>query len=444
MAFNPFLDNDYGVHWSEWGPDMQSTGVTHGGGDQDFWSAAMAQNQEHDAAMSAYQQQLGGQMSYSGAGGVGAATVNGSEDMQLAYQLLLDNGHTPEAAAAVLGNFDHETDGFKAMRPYDQSENSYGWAHWNGPRKEAFLNFASQNGLDPTSMQANIGYYLYEVQTGTSGAPKDFLDRLNSAGDPAAAAKVFSDLYERPSVPAYESRMSRAVGYYRNFHLGQESAGQQAQVSGDMPSVQGFSVDGYYRQGDRNSQGLYGPDTNYSHNTRLPTNLPMARGQNPYPWMRDLNGGNEDLKNLSPDFVNATKRLAALQGQPVAFYGGYRNNVENKERGGKPGSFHRYGKAGDIQKPQGISDVDYARMLRNSGFTGAGYYGGQRWHADTRETSGNKTTWGNWPAQAREVFLGRQASLMQQQPPALQQAAGLPIDPIDPYRQMIAQNLGMV
>jgi hypothetical protein len=422
MAWNPFLDNDYGAHWSEWGPDMQSTGVTHGGGDQVPW-----EQEQPSPWTNPDTGQIQPGQAYP-TGGAGATIGNVPEEYK----------QYAEEAGAAMG-IDP-----KMLLALAATESNFNPAAVSPAGAMGLMQFmpgtAKQYGIDPMDpRQAMFGaaQYLRDLNA-MKGIDGDWSKTL--AAYNAGPKRVLDGSWQR--IPETIGHNQKTWANYQALAGGGEQ-GQQ-QVSGDMPSVQGFSVDGYYRQGDRNSQGLYGPETNYSHNTRLPTNLPMARGQNPYPWMRDLNGGNEDLKNLSPDFAQATQRLAALQGQPVAFYGGYRNDVENRERGGKSGSFHRYGKAGDIQKPSGISDVDYARMLRNSGFTGAGYYGGQRWHADTRETSGNKTTWGNWPAQAREVFLGKQASLMQQQPPALQQAAGLPIDPIDPYRQMIMQNLGMV
>jgi hypothetical protein len=114
----------------------------------------------------------------------------------------------------------------------------------------------------------------------------------------------------------------------------------------------------------------------------------------------------------------------------------YNEALRRRSSGVAKNSRHMQGDAFDVSV-RGMPREQQQMLLdqaRANGFRGFGFYPDSQFiHMD----QGSAREWGN----KRGMGL---TQIMQQQPPALQQAAGLPIDPIDPYRQMIAQNLGMV
>jgi hypothetical protein len=126
----------------------------------------------------------------------------------LVFRDLLAKGYHPIAAAGIAGNFDHETDGFRAMRPYNEKEDSYGYAHWNGPRKAAFFAWAKEQGLDPKSHAANVGFLDYEMK----GEYADLYDNLNRANTLKDATHMFMTEFERPNtrLANFDSRYRRA------------------------------------------------------------------------------------------------------------------------------------------------------------------------------------------------------------------------------------------
>lgn len=126
---------------------------------------------------------------------------------------LLQRGFTRVAASAIVGNLAHETDDFKAMRPYNKSENSYGYAHWNGPRRKALFDYAASQGVDPGSYEANFGYLMKELDEGKHVSPQ-LKAQLNQAKTVEEAARLFSDKFERPGVPAYQSRIAKSQSAY--------------------------------------------------------------------------------------------------------------------------------------------------------------------------------------------------------------------------------------
>ena len=69
-----------------------------------------------------------------------AQTINSSITSRLITDLMMDLGLTQWQAAALVGDFAHETGNFKLMqedRPAS-GRGGLGWARWTGPRREKF------------------------------------------------------------------------------------------------------------------------------------------------------------------------------------------------------------------------------------------------------------------------------------------------------------------
>tara|TARA_S200002703_G_C3789228_1_gene243508 strand:- start:792 stop:1829 length:1038 start_codon:yes stop_codon:yes gene_type:complete len=129
----------------------------------------------------------------------------GSVGLQV-MQKGIDMGMTPQAAAAMAGNSQYESANFTAHEEF--APNSYGtkgagylqWTNAGGSnRRSNFESWASSQGLDPRSHEANIGFLTHELQGGqhwTSGRnTKDF----SAMTDVATATREFQNHYLRPA-----------------------------------------------------------------------------------------------------------------------------------------------------------------------------------------------------------------------------------------------------
>lgn len=134
---------------------------------------------------------------------------------RLMNDLMADFGFTKAQAAGVVGNLDHESDGFEGLQEYNPvvkgSRGGYGYAQWTGPRRRQFEAWAKQNGYsDLSSYQANYGFLKYEM---TQTWEKRAVDRVKQTRSVEDAAKVFQDTFLRPGIPHTQSRIDRARGY---------------------------------------------------------------------------------------------------------------------------------------------------------------------------------------------------------------------------------------
>ncbi len=149
-------------------------------------------------------------------GGQPSKTSNPSDiGKALVGDLMRDFGLTEAQAAGFVGNLDHESGGFKSLQEIDPmvegSRGGYGYAQWTGPRRRAFESWAAENGLDPSSYEANYGFLKYELTQTPEGK---VIDKLRGANDPQTAARIVSETFLRPGIPHMDSRVSRAMNYY--------------------------------------------------------------------------------------------------------------------------------------------------------------------------------------------------------------------------------------
>ncbi len=124
-------------------------------------------------------------------------------------------GITKAQAAGIVGNFDHETGGFKYLQELNPtvpgSKGGRGFAMWTGPRRKAFESWSAENNLNPDSYDASFGFFVHEVQNTSEGR---FMEALEKTTTAEQAAKVFSRNYLRPGKPMMNKRVSASTNYY--------------------------------------------------------------------------------------------------------------------------------------------------------------------------------------------------------------------------------------
>jgi hypothetical protein len=135
---------------------------------------------------------------------------DGQTGQMVAQRLQKDFGLSPAAAAGFAGNLAHESGNFKTLQEKNPmvagSRGGFGWAQWTGPRRRQFESWAAQNGLDPSSPEANYGFLKTELQGSEGGV----LAKLKGVNDPAQAAQIVSQNYLRPGIPHMDSRIQYA------------------------------------------------------------------------------------------------------------------------------------------------------------------------------------------------------------------------------------------
>lgn len=124
-------------------------------------------------------------------------------------RMMKDLGITDFQADGVLGNLAQESDRFRAYNEYGGGP-GIGWAQWTTKqRKEAFLTFANENGLDPKSDEASYLYLVHEIKNRPDLLPggAKTLDKLRETTNAEEAARSFMDNFERPGIPHFDTRL---------------------------------------------------------------------------------------------------------------------------------------------------------------------------------------------------------------------------------------------
>jgi peptidoglycan hydrolase-like protein with peptidoglycan-binding domain len=96
--------------------------------------------------------------------------------------LLDQQGWSEHAKAAILANMSRES-GFNPNATNNAGERSYGLFQWNGDRQDAMRAWAKAQGLDPASVEAQVGFFNHELNTTEKAAG----DALRNATDAASA-----------------------------------------------------------------------------------------------------------------------------------------------------------------------------------------------------------------------------------------------------------------
>jgi hypothetical protein len=142
---------------------------------------------------------------------------------QLVTCLMKDFGFTVEQASGIVGNLSHESaglnphvnefgfSGYGANDPRNfgkpaNNKYGYGWAQWSYDRKQVYLDYARDRGMDPGSPKCNYSFLVHELRTSES-ATVGALKRARTADQ---AAIAFRQVYERAEMPHDSGRLSAA------------------------------------------------------------------------------------------------------------------------------------------------------------------------------------------------------------------------------------------
>jgi hypothetical protein len=142
--------------------------------------------------------------------------VNVGDNAKYAYKYFQQKGVAPHIAAGIVGNFTQESN----VNPnITNSLGAFGAGQWLGPRKKALFNFAKNTGRKPNSLDTQLDFTLYELQTTEANANK----ALSKAKTPEEAAYIFRKKYERSG--EHEANDKRRINtaqslYYNKFKQG--------------------------------------------------------------------------------------------------------------------------------------------------------------------------------------------------------------------------------
>ena len=167
------------------------------------------------------------------------ADTFGSYGPTLIDLLSKDFGLQPHQAAGIVGQLGHESAGLQAINERNPlvkgSRGGFGWAQWTGPRRRQFEGWADQNGLSPTSPEANYGFLKKELE----GPEGRVLDKVRAAPDAISAGRSFTDGFLRPGIPGYASRdrwTQKAMALTGSADTAQPTFDAPSAAAPDMPT----------------------------------------------------------------------------------------------------------------------------------------------------------------------------------------------------------------
>lgn len=145
-------------------------------------------------------------------------------------------------AAGIAGNLMQESSD-------DPGSAGGGLAQWQGSRYTGLVKYAQSRGLQPTSDQAALGYLAQDLKGPYSGLAQ----QLRQAKNPAHAADLFSNIYERPGIPMIGNRER-----YAQQALGAKGGGSLGAFSGNAsPQTTSMQVPSFDQQGFNQAKRAY-------------------------------------------------------------------------------------------------------------------------------------------------------------------------------------------
>jgi len=137
---------------------------------------------------------------------VGAAAAAGTAVGSEAYNFFKSVGLSGAASAGIVGNLQQES----SLNPHEAG----GYlAQWGGSRLKGLEMFAAKFKEPVTTARIQLAYIWNELTTNERGT----LQLLERAKTPAAAARVFSQHFERPGIPDLSNREKYAKEAYSAY-----------------------------------------------------------------------------------------------------------------------------------------------------------------------------------------------------------------------------------
>lgn len=87
------------------------------------------------------------------------------------------------------------------------SRGGYGLNQWTGPRRRQFEAFAAERGVDPSDLNTQLDFTLWEFQN----TERNAWNALQGVNDPIEAARIYSEKFLRPGIPNMDKRLGEAA-----------------------------------------------------------------------------------------------------------------------------------------------------------------------------------------------------------------------------------------
>lgn len=131
----------------------------------------------------------------------------GGSNGEKIFNYLKKQGLTDEQAAGVIGNLTAESNlDPNALNPNDVGKPAFGLAQWRGSRYEDLIEFSNSNGLDHTTLEAQLPFMMHELES-QSWLGYGALQNATTVSD---ATRVFETKFERPRPGTFGKRYNFA------------------------------------------------------------------------------------------------------------------------------------------------------------------------------------------------------------------------------------------
>jgi len=148
--------------------------------------------------------------------------------------LMQDFGFDELDAAAIMGNFGHESGGLTIYHevglPADKGGVS--WPQFTGSRRRGFEKYCAQNKYDPHTDEAAYKYVFVELK----GTEKAAVAKTKAAVGLDAKVRAFEQSYERAGIKNYPSRLRWAELALSSFRASDDD------VIDTQPTLSDFSI----------------------------------------------------------------------------------------------------------------------------------------------------------------------------------------------------------
>ena len=171
------------------------------------------------------------------------STPGAANATSVVSRLMRDYGLTQtrskSAAAGVMG---YESGNFQVMQERGQPPGSggWGWAQWTGPRRRAFMDWATAHNLDPSSDEANYGFLQHELATDYAGVIPIMRQQTTVEGAADAWERHFEGMTpDGAGIPNFAGHEQRALAYDQIVPQDPLAAVQQTMSPSAPPAAAG-------------------------------------------------------------------------------------------------------------------------------------------------------------------------------------------------------------
>lgn len=138
----------------------------------------------------------------------GSVFGTGSIEEQI-WNFLRANGFSAEAAAGVMGNMYAESNCTPNIEEYGGG-GGFGLCQWTASRRTDLVNWCANNGYDYKSLEGQLNFMLYEVETYNM----TYIKTISSVEE---ATRVFLTDFERAGIVRWSVRINAANDYYSRW-----------------------------------------------------------------------------------------------------------------------------------------------------------------------------------------------------------------------------------